>query len=195
MASKFRKITADNITEYNATKAKLEKIENQINERIGYIIHFISEEMNYKCDSWDFFQDDYYHENTIKDWFFDKENDKENDISGFSIGPRKGVDGQYCFYASFGDDIQYMIDWNNGRRRFPKRWIFEDFEEEFKEGRNNFLKEFQTEQEKKNEIKLQKLKKKQEQIKKSLDKLQDEENKFTLRFVKIGPHQFASENK
>lgn len=191
MASKFRKITSDNIAEYNTAKAKLEEIESQINERIGYIVHFISEEMNYKCNSWDFWQDDYYHENTIKDWFFDK----ENDISGFSIGPRKGTDEQYCFYASFDDKIQYMIDWNNDRRRFPKRWIFEDFEEEFKEGRKKFLKEFQTKQEKKNEIKIQKLKEKQEKIKKSLDNLQDEENKLTSRFVKVGPHQFASENK
>lgn len=178
MASKFRKITSENIVEYNTVKVKLEKIENQIEERIGYIIHFISEEMNFECKSWDFWQNDYYHENTIKDWFFDK----ENDISGFSIGPRKGTDGQYCFYASFGDDIEYLVDWNaDHRRSFPKRWIFEDFEEEFKEGRNKFLKEFQTEQEKKNEIKIQKLKKKQEQIKKSLDKLQEEENKLTSR--------------
>ena len=191
MASKFRKITSDNIAEYNTAKAKLEEIESQINERIGYIVHFISEELNYQCNSWDFWQDDYYHENTIKDWFFDK----ENDISGFSIEPRRGTDGQYCFCASTNDKIQYMIDWNNDNRYFPKRWIFEDFEEEFKEGRKKFLKEFQTEQEKKNEIKLQKLKEKQEKIKKSLSKLQEEENKLTSRFVKVGPHQFASENK
>ena len=192
MASKFRKITSENIVEYNTVKVKLEKIENQIEERIGYIIHFISEEMNFECKSWDFWQNDYYHENTIKDWFFDK----ENDISGFSIGPKRGTDGQYCFYASFKDDIEYLVDWNaDHRRSFPKRWIFEDFEEEFKAGRLKFLKEFDSEQTIKNEKKIQKLKEKQEKIKKSLSKLQEEENKLTSRFVKVGPHQFASENK
>lgn len=192
MASKFRKITSDNIIEYNSIKVKLQKIENQIEERIGYIIHFISEEMNYECSSWNFWQNDYYHENTIKDWFFDK----ENEISGFSIGPTRGSDGQYCFYASFKDDIEYLVDWNaDHRRSFPKRWIFEDFEKEFKAGRLKFLKEFDSEQTIKNEKKIQKLKEKQEKIKKSLSKLQEEENKLTSRFVKVGPHQFTSENK
>ena len=190
--SKFKKITSEDIEEYNFVKSKLENIQNQINERIAYIIHFISQELNYKCKSWYFWQNDYYHDNTIKDWFFDK----ENDISGFSIEPTKGSDGQYCFYASFKDDTEYLVDWNaDHRRSFPKRWIFEDFEEEFKAGRLKFLKEFDSEQTIKNEKKIQKLKEKQEKIKKSLSKLQEEENKLTSRFVKVGPHQFASENK
>jgi len=192
MKTNFRKITPDDIKNYNDLELKLNEIENQINDRIDFIIRFISKEMNYKCDSWSFWQNDYYHENTIKDWFFDK----ENDISNFSIEPKTGADGQYCFYASFHNDAQYLVDWNaDHRRSFPKRWIFEDFEEEFRAGRLKFLKEFDSEQTIKNEKKIQKLKEKQEKIKKSLNKLQEEENKLTSRFVKVGPHQFASENK
>ncbi len=177
--------------EYDSARTKIEKIENLIEERIGYIIRFISNEMKYEFKSWSFNQDDYYHEKTMKDFFFEK----EYDISNFGFDPVMGTDGQYCFYASFDDKIQYRIDWNNLNRSFPKRWIFEDFEEEFKAGRERFLKEFEPKQEKRNEIKLLKLKKEQDKIKKRLNKLQEEEIELTSRFVKAGPHQFASENK
>lgn len=186
----FRKISSEDILEYDTARLVLEKIDNLIEERIGYIIHFISNEMEYKFVSWSFDQDDYYHEKTMKDWFFEK----ENYISGFSFSPIMGKDGQYCFDALIGDQ-EYQVDWNSNCRRFPKRWVFEDFEEEFRAGRKKFVEKLSTKEIKKNKLQLQKLKEKQKKLKETLSKLQDEENKLTSRFVKTGPHQFANENK
>lgn len=82
----FRKISPEDILEYDSAKAVLDKIENLIEERIGYIIHFISSEMKYSFSYWGFIQNDYYHEKTMKDWFFEK----ENCISEFSFDPIMG---------------------------------------------------------------------------------------------------------
>jgi hypothetical protein len=186
----FRKISPEDILEHDNAIAVLEKIDNLIEERIGYIIHFISSEMKYSFSNWGFIQDDYYHEKTMKDWFFEK----ENEISEFSFDPIMGKDGQYCFYAMIGDQ-EYRIDWNSNQRRFPKRWVFEDFEEEFLVGRKRFLEEHLLMTSIRKTQTLAKIQKKQEKLKQSLEKLQKEENELTSRFVKVGPHQFASENK
>lgn len=169
----FRKISPEDILEYDSAKAVLDKIENLIEERIGYIIHFISNEMKYKFTSWSFNQDDYYHENTIKDWFWEK----ENEISGFSFDPVMKKDEQYCFYATIGDQ-EYRIDWNSSYRRFPKRWIFEDFEEEFLIGRKRLLEEYLLMMNIRNNEKLIKNQSKQKDLEKMLENLKDEEKRI-----------------
>ena len=40
-----------------------------------------------------------------------------------------------------------------------------------------------------------KIKEKKKKIKETLDALRQEENQLTSKFVKVGPHQFANENK
>jgi hypothetical protein len=141
------KLTTKDITEFK-------NIKKRIYDRIDYVYDQI-----YRAFGYD--------EKVI--WYFDDDEDMENSISDKNRYISSYIDSPYINDGEFLIYINGEINLFDG---FPRRWLFEDFEDELKDGINR-----QKERIEKLEQKALKKKAKEEQEK--IEKIKSIKNKLT----------------
>ena len=188
----MEKLSFEKLKAYHNAMNEANEIATEFEKRISYICKFICKKMKMKYSSFNFAAIDYHTENNIINVL--------NELSGFDdirdilIYPNPNGSKTSCFYVKI-NDREILIDWSSYQRKFPKRWLFEDFEEEFNIGYSKFLEKCKVKKFMTNENKIKSLQKQQEKLQKSSNKLKKEEIALSSKFNKNGPHQFYNENK
>jgi hypothetical protein len=114
------KLELSTITEYAEKKEQFEACRGKIIDRMNYIIRSIFEICGGKLDWWDLKNDDpEYRSSIIKPEI----NMFDDFVSFYAVGSLKND----CIVDKNGNGIFI-------REEFPKRWLWEDFEDEIKNG-------------------------------------------------------------
>ena len=163
------KLSKNTVEEYKQYTKKSEVIKEIIEDRITKIIKFIVEDAGYVLDTWYFSDADEGQMGTLHIY--------DDYISNIEIHLASKS-------SILKNDFIYIIDgyeWSFMDGKIPTKWLFDDFEEEIKNGRKLYLKEF----ERKKELRAKRYaanKIKKEKIQKSIrSKLTKEE----LKLVKL----------
>jgi len=143
---KVDQIDQSELDEYNKVIQNVRKFEKKIAERTDYIIKKIQESFNRKNIRWSFSAEpeDIFDDLDIF-WISNKILSSgtvvdEILLSSLNMTPVR----HYEAYFYVGDELfDWTYDFASPLPKFPKRWLFEPFEQELKDGREKYLKELE----------------------------------------------------
>ena len=173
---KVEQIDQCDLDNYNKVIKDVREFEKKIVKRTNYIIKKIQESFDRKNIKWSFSDEpeDIFDDRDIG-WISSKVLSSgtvvdEILLSSLNMTPIR----HYEAYFYVGDELfDWTYDFDSDLPKFPKRWLFEPFEQELKEGREKYLKELEKQkldrkEKEKNDKKLKR---------QALKKLTDEEKK------------------
>lgn len=140
---KVEQIDQCDLDNYNKVIKDVREFEKKIAERTDYIIKKIQESFDRKNVRWSFCAEP---ENIFDiSWISNKVLSSgtvvdEILLSSLNMTPVR----HYEAYFYVGDELfDWTYDFASPLPKFPKRWLFEPFEQELKEGRETYLKELE----------------------------------------------------
>lgn len=124
---KAPKLNTKTLADYKKLRASASELENSIADRITYVLDTIYKTFGSSCDNWYF---DGAEEGQLGDV---NRHVDHHEVSGIIAYSKKPSGQDMAVILNNGDE--WGLD-----EGFPTHWLFEDFEQELKDGKEKFLK-------------------------------------------------------
>ena len=140
---KVEQIDQSELDEYNKIIKNIRNFEKKVVERTNYIVLKIFEILDRKDLNWHFSgEPEDIFDDIDNGWISNNVLSSDDNIDEIVLDSLPVRHDEAYFYV--GDELfDWTYDFDSDLPKFPKRWLFEPFEQELKEGRKKYIKEFE----------------------------------------------------